>query len=75
MTVTRKLTLALIIVLLSGVLANAAMIFYVGRAIEQNNVPLCRLTVKIEDVSQNAPLIKEVQDLNKDYHCHLLVRK
>lgn len=75
MTVERKLAYSLLVVFLSGILANVAVVIYVGRSIEQNNIPLCRLTVKIEDVSQNAPLIKEVKDLNKDYHCRSLVGK
>lgn len=56
------------------VLIVAGVVFYVGYAIDRNNRALCKLTVRIEEVGTNGPLVEDVRELNKEYHCKRLVR-
>ncbi len=56
------------------ILALAGVVFYVGHAISENNKPLCRLTVKIEDGKRAGPEVaEEVKAINHDLHCRKLV--
>lgn len=52
----------------------AGLFIYIGHAIQENNRPLCRLTVKIEDNGVNPEIKKEVTDINKEHNCRELVR-
>lgn len=67
-------TYARVVPYICMVLMLGAVIFYVGYAIDKNNRALCKLTVRIEEVGTNGPLVEDVKELNKEYHCKRLVR-
>ena len=66
MMVPPRLVYAFGLLLIATILAVAGVFTYVGYAIHQNNRPLCRLTVGIEEVGTNQRLAPEVRLLNDD---------